>query len=193
MDPMVLGLLIGLLSGIGICAGIIVTLAGGNLGKVPQMLGLAKKAASDQQFATELDKLLNPPPPVQAKPTGEAIRILTILQRESRLLDFLIENLQDCPDSQLGAAIRPIHQKAQAALKEHIVLEPVLGGTEGETVTILAGFDPSAIRLTGNVTGSPPFKGTLQHHGWRAKEIKIPKAPEGQDALVLTPAEVELG
>jgi hypothetical protein len=54
------------------------------------------------------------------------------------------------------------------------------------------GFDPSAIRLVGNVTGNPPFKGKLIHHGWRVKGYNIPKVPEGQDDLVLVPAEVEL-
>ena len=56
---------------------------------------------------------------------------------------------------------------------------------------IAAGFDPSAIRLIGNVTGQPPFKGTLRHQGWRVKEIKLAQAPEGQDEMVLQPAEVE--
>jgi hypothetical protein len=56
----------------------------------------------------------------------------------------------------------------------------------------IIGFDPSAIRLTGNVTGAPPFKGTLEHHGWRVTKIKVQKPPEGQDAFVVAPAEVEL-
>jgi len=46
--------------------------------------------------------------------------------------------------------------------------------------------------LTGNVTGQPPFKGTLLHHGWRVTEIKLAKPPEGQDEFVVHPAEVEL-
>ena len=55
-----------------------------------------------------------------------------------------------------------------------------------------AHFDPSAIRLTGNVTGQPPFRGILQHHGWRVKNYTLPPLPEGQDQFVLAPAEVEL-
>jgi hypothetical protein len=77
-------------------------------------------------------------------------------------------------------------------LKEHLVLAPVLPQAEGSTVDVPAGFDPSAIRLTGNVTGEPPFRGTLQHHGWRVQEIKLAPLPQGQDDLVLMPAEVEL-
>jgi hypothetical protein len=42
------------------------------------------------------------------------------------------------------------------------------------------------------VTGDPPFRGTLKHHGWRVKGYKLPKPPEGQDDLVVAPAEVEI-
>jgi hypothetical protein len=71
--------------------------------------------------------------------------------------------------------------------------EHVARGEEGATVTVPSGFDPSAIRLTGNVTGQPPFTGTLRHHGWRANEIKLAKPPAGADPFVVQPAEVELG
>jgi hypothetical protein len=59
-------------------------------------------------------------------------------------------------------------------------------------VEVPPGFDPSAIRLTGNVTGQPPFRGTLQHHGWRVKDYTLQPAPQGQDEFVIQPAEVEL-
>ena len=54
------------------------------------------------------------------------------------------------------------------------------------------GFDPSAVRVIGNVTGQPPFTGTLRHHGWRVKELRIAAPPAGQDEFVVQPAEVEL-
>ena len=53
-------------------------------------------------------------------------------------------------------------------------------------------FDAGAIRLTGNVTGSPPFHGALRHHGWRAAAVRLPPVPSGHDARILAPAEVEL-
>jgi hypothetical protein len=61
-----------------------------------------------------------------------------------------------------GPGVRELHRKAQTVIKEHFVLEPVLAKTEGETVDVPANFDPSAIRLTGNVTGQPPFRGVLR-------------------------------
>ncbi len=52
--------------------------------------------------------------------------------------------------------------------------------------------DTRSLISFGNVTGEPPFQGTLIHAGWRVKEIKVPTPPEGQDEFVLQPAEVEL-
>jgi len=57
---------------------------------------------------------------------------------------------------------------------------------------VASGFDPSAVRLTGNVHGQPPFRGVLQHGGWRATHVSLPKTA-GVDAAVLAPAEVEIG
>jgi hypothetical protein len=44
----------------------------------------------------------------------------------------------------------------------------------------------------GNVTGKPPFKGTLIHSGRRVKAYKLPAPPEGVDELVVAPAQVEI-
>ncbi len=118
--------------------------------------------------------------------------MLTLLQREGRLLDFLLEDVAAATDDQIGAGVRELHRKAQGVLKDHLTLEPVLPGNEDDTVEVPPGFDPSAIRLTGNVTGTPPFKGRLVHRGWRVKDFKLPAPPEGVDEFVVAPAEVEL-
>lgn len=135
-------------------------------------------------------KPIPPPPP---RPTAEPLRLIALLQKEGRLVDFLLEDVSGASDAQLGAGVREIHRKCQKLLNEHLVLEPVMGQNEGDQATVPAGFDPSAVRLTGNVTGQPPFTGTLQHRGWRVKEIKLAKPPAGQDEFVIMPAEVELG
>src|SRR5262249_59099256 len=85
-----------------------------------------------------------------------------------------------------------LHKKAQAAIKEHLTLEPILPGQEEAPVEVPAGFDPSAVRVTGNVTGNPPFRGVLKHHGWRVRSYKLPAPPPGVGDLVVAPAEVEL-
>jgi hypothetical protein len=138
------------------------------------------------------------PPPLVQEPSQSspqtAVQMLAILQREGRLVDFLKEDLQPYRDDQIGAAVRSIHQGCQAALLEHLDLEPILGDVEGAEVTVPLNFDPKAIRLTGNVSGNPPFKGTLRHHGWRVLRVDLPHliAPQGK-GWILTPAEVEIG
>lgn len=166
-------------------------LSGGDSGRVWLATRVGLRTLRDQPFAARVKDLLEPPPP-PPKPSGAPLRVLGLLQREGRLVDFLLEDIQGLPNEQIGAAVRDIHRQCQHALKEHLVLEPVLTQPEGSSVEVPAGFDPSAVRLTGNVTGQPPFRGTLQHHGWRVREIKLAAPPEGQDEFVLQPAEVEL-
>jgi hypothetical protein len=131
-------------------------------------------------------------PPKPKKPSGAALRMLAILQAESRLVDFLLEDIQAASDEQIGQAVREVHRKAQAALKQHAVIETVLTAAEGDTTTVPKGFDPSAVRVVGNVTGEPPFTGAVQHPGWRVKELKVQPPPEGADEFVLQPAEVQV-
>ena len=126
------------------------------------------------------------------KPSGAPLRMLALLQAESRLVDFLLEDIQSFSDQKIGESVREIHKKAQAALKQHAVIEQVLPGNDGDTTTVQKGFNPSAIRVVGNVTGEPPFTGTINHAGWRVKELKLATPAEGADEFVLQPAEVQL-
>jgi hypothetical protein len=170
-------------------------ISGGSVRRIQLAMRCEWRALRDAKFEEKVLPLLTPPEAKDEKPkkpSGAPLRLLALLQREGRLLDFLLEDIQAYADADVGAAVRDIHRKCQAALKEHMVLEPVVTQPEPATVDIPSGFDPSAVRLTGNVTGQPPFRGTLQHHGWRVKELKLAPPPEGQDEFILMPAEVEL-
>jgi hypothetical protein len=129
--------------------------------------------------------------PAPAPPSDEALRLLAVLQEEGRLVDFLQEDLAPYSDEQIGAATRGIQESCRKVLRERVPLEPVLAAAEGETVEVPPGFDPSAIRLSGNVSGAPPFRGVLRHPGWRAKAATLPPR-RGQDPHVIAPAEVEI-
>ncbi|HEX6838818.1 MAG TPA: DUF2760 domain-containing protein [Polyangia bacterium] len=123
---------------------------------------------------------------------GAAVQLLAILQREGRLLDFLQEDVDSYSDAQIGAAVRDIHRGCKRALAEHMPLEPVLREAENAQVRVDPGFDPSRIRLVGNVVGEPPFTGALRHHGWRIAKVTLPSPARGTDPSVVAPAEVEL-
>jgi hypothetical protein len=165
---------------------------GGDFAGAAKAAEIAQRYRSDAKFQEAVNLVLDPPPPPPPKPWPDPLLLLTLMQREGRLIDFLLENVDAADNETLGAGVRTIHQACQKVLREHLDLEPVLKGEEKSTVEVPVGFDPSAIRLTGNVTGSPPFKGSLEHHGWRVAKIKLNKPAEGQDAFVLQPAEVEL-
>jgi hypothetical protein len=167
----------------------------GSLARLGTAWSIFNKVMGDQAAADKVQPILTPPPPEPPKPprlSGEPLKLLTLLQREGRLLDFLLEDVSGASDEQLGAGVREVHKKSQGVLKEHLTLESVMSGQEGAEVTVPAGFDPSAVSLTGNVTGSPPFKGVLKHQGHRVKAYKLPSPPAGVDDLVVAPAEVEL-
>lgn len=153
---------------------------------------------SDEPLKKEvkrLEKELQAVKKAASRPSpGPAIQILSILQRQGRLVDFLEEDLASYEDSQIGAAVRSIHQGCKDALAQNVGLEAVYSEQEGTEVTIEPGFDPQAIRLTGNVQGDPPFKGVLRHRGWRVVRMDLPlKSPDGEADWILAPAEVEIG
>lgn len=121
-----------------------------------------------------------------------ALLFLGLLQREGRLIDFLEQEITSFSDADVGAAARAVHEGARRTLRAHATVEPIRGEEEGEKITLEAGFDANAIKLTGNVRGAPPHTGTLKHPGWRAVSMKLPHAMEGHDVRILAPAEVEL-
>jgi hypothetical protein len=133
-----------------------------------------------------------PAPALKTLDTDAALQLLALLQREARLIDFTRESLAGYDDAQIGAAARLVHEGCAKVLREHFDIVPVRSETEGSRVMLPAGFDAAAVKLTGNVTGSAPFTGSLAHRGWRAAEVKLPRLAEGHDARVLAPAEVEL-
>ncbi len=121
-----------------------------------------------------------------------ALQLLALLQREGRFVDFLEEDVSSFSDAQIGAAARVVHDGCRKALREHLPAEPVRSEEEGAKVTLAKGFDAARVRLTGNVTGEPPFRGTLAHRGWQVKEVRLPRMTEGHDATIIAPAEVEV-
>ncbi len=118
--------------------------------------------------------------------------ILSVLQREGRFLDFLSEDLDQYDDAQIGAAVRSVHQSCKKVVEKNIAPRPVIDKAEGEEIVVESGFEPSSIKLTGNVSGEPPFSGVLRHKGWQAKKVELPTLSASQDPRILAPAEIEI-
>ena len=133
-----------------------------------------------------------PAPKLKEATPDAALQLLGLLQRDARFIDFVEEDIKGYSDADIGAAARLVHDGCRATLREHFTIRPVRTEAEGSRVTIAAGFDATAIRLTGNVVGAAPFNGTVSHRGWRVDEVKLPKLVKTHDAKVIAPAEVEL-
>ena len=129
-------------------------------------------------------------PPERVHASG--LMLLAAFQREGRLIDFLQQDAGGYSDEEIGAAARVVHGGCRKTLVQFFDLVPAAQTAEGAPMTVPAGFDPERIRLTGNVSGKPPFKGTLKHHGWIVTGVRMPSISETLDPRVITPAEVEL-
>jgi len=153
------------------------------------------KPAGPVPQATAATRSVSRPKEVQG-PASEgfdrAVQMLALLQRDGRLIDFLAENISAYPDAQIGAAVRTIHETCRQVLDQYVKLEPILNSEEDQPVMVPAGFDPTAIKLIGNLAGEPPVSGVLRHKGWRVKEVNLPPLPQGAGRMVVAPAEVEL-
>ncbi|MGV7210278.1 DUF2760 domain-containing protein [Oxalobacteraceae bacterium A2-2] len=132
------------------------------------------------------------PAPLRIATPDAALQLLNLFQREARLIDFTQENLAAYSDADIGAAARVVHEGCAKVLREHFTIAPVRAEAEGSRVVLEEGFDAAAVRLTGNVVGKAPFRGTLSHRGWRSSSVRLPKLAEAHDASILAPAEVEL-
>jgi len=134
---------------------------------------------------------VTPPAPVD-RPEDGAVLMLAVLQREGRLVDFLMEDLGSYSDAQIGAAVRDVHANCRRALATALDVEPILDGAEDQAVSVPAGFDPASIKLVGRVVGTGPFTGMLRHRGWRSSRVQLPTLGAPSSRQIVAPAEVEI-
>ena len=126
------------------------------------------------------------PPKPESGPADGAVQILSILQRDARLVDFLMEDISAYSDEQVGAAVRDVQENARKSMQRYLRLAPVIDGVEGT----YAKADSDGVKLIGNVPASGKAPGgTLRHKGWRADQVELPSTPPGK---VIAPAEIEV-
>jgi hypothetical protein len=132
-----------------------------------------------------------PAPTPTAGPSDGALQLLGILQRDSRLIDFLMEDITSYSDDQVGAAVRELHDQCRDSLARYVALQPVIDGVEG-TFAKAPSSDPNVVKFVGNVPAKPPAGGTLRHKGWKAYKVDLPRLAAKQDAAIVAPAEIEV-
>ena len=179
--------------------------------RIFQAISVFFKVLFDRDFAARLQRLesgeeLPAPskiealpkavtPPAQPKPLArnDAITLLATLQREARFVDIVMEPLGDYTDAQVGAATRDVLRDCGQTLERLFAIRPVVDAEEGAAHEAPANVDAARYRLTGNVTGEPPHRGQLVHHGWQATHCELPGWSGSDDAaMIVAPVELEL-
>src|SRR5260370_31785127 len=95
-------------------------------GEILIALNLSRRSAAAPPKAAA------PPPAAPTVRTSDgALQILAILQRDSRLIDFLMEDVSGYSDDQIGAAVRELHDQSRDAIARYVTLDPVIDGVEG--------------------------------------------------------------
>lgn len=120
------------------------------------------------------------------------LRLLAMMQQSSRLIDFLKEDISAFDDSQVGAAVRKIHEDCSKCLEDIVTIRPLFDQNEGMKIEVPQGYDPTKIKIVGKVKGEAPYAGVLIHRGWKAHKRSLPKKVGEHLSEVLCPAEIEI-
>ena len=131
-----------------------------------------------------------PPAPPPPDPGHRATQLLALLQRDGRLVDFLMEDLTSYADAQIGAAVRDVHAGSRKAIERYVTLRPVIDDEEGRPVPLDPAFDAARIKVVGSSAGTPQ-RGVLRHRGWEASSLNLPPLPAA-GLTIIAPAEVEV-
>jgi hypothetical protein len=135
-----------------------------------------------------------PPAPAANQAEAEVVAFIGLLQEKGRLVDFLMEDVAPYDDKQVGAAARVVHHGCREVLHDHFKVTPISEAEEGSRITVPAGYAADEYRLMGQISGEPPFTGTLLHKGWKTESVKLPRILKTSEKRLpsIAPAQVEL-
>jgi hypothetical protein len=78
--------------------------------------GVLPESVASEFGYTKAKPVVAPPEPPKVKLTDGALQILQTLQRDARLIDFLMEDIAAYSDDQVGAAVRSVHADSKVSL-----------------------------------------------------------------------------
>jgi hypothetical protein len=126
-----------------------------------------------------------------------AIQLLAMLQQESRIVDFLMEDITPYSDEQVGQVMRSVHENCRKVLDRVMTLTPIVDGVENTATNIaaqgLSNKQKQRIKLLGKVPPDGKAEtGILRHRGWQVEKVNLPSLAPGDRASVIAPAEIEV-
>ena len=174
-------------------------LSGGALGSAVLLIGALAIGVKSREKVQRpaVTPVAAAPQPASSVTSGlegvEAVGLLSALQENGRLVDFLMDDITAYPDAQVGAAARIVHQGCRAVLDRSFAVAPACESAEGATISVPISYRGDEYRLSGSLSGEPPFTGTIVHRGWKTPKVRLPHmvVPDGQLPNI-APTEVEV-
>ena len=123
---------------------------------------------------------------------ADCVDLLYQFQEKARFIDFLLEDIKNYSDEQVGSAVRNIHKDCREMIFEYFKLVPVIDGKEGDKYEVEEGYSPFSIKIIGEISGEPPYKGEIQHPGWKVESVTLPPRSGESDPDIVSPAEIEI-
>ena len=122
----------------------------------------------------------------------DGIFLLSLFQKQGRLVDFLQQDIASFSNAEVGEAARVVHDGCARILGDYFTMEAIRTEEEGALVSVDADYNLSEITLTGNLRGSAPYRGELLHHGWKISDQHPPEQLDPKARFIVQPAEIEV-
>ena len=120
---------------------------------------------------------------------SDALTLLAVMQKESRILDLIFDDLDGYSDEQIGGASRQVLRDLRDCLDSHVKIESLVDKQEGDVVQIPDAASPIRWKVIGDASAQ---SGTLTHAGYVAKKVALPEwTGTEENASVIAPAEVD--
>ena len=120
---------------------------------------------------------------------SDALTLLAVMQKESRILDLIFDDLDGYSDEQIGGASRQVLRDLRDCLDSHLKIESLVDNQEGDVVQIPDAASPIRWKVIGDASAQ---SGTLTHAGYVAKKVALPEwTGTEESASIIAPAEVD--
>ena len=121
----------------------------------------------------------------------DGVFLLSLFQKQGRLVDFLQQDIASFSNAEVGEAARVVHGGCARILGDYFTMEAIRTEEEGGWSALMRTtiYQKS---LTGNLRGSAPYRGELLHHGWKISDQHPPEQLDPKARFIVQPAEIEV-
>lgn len=133
----------------------------------------------------------------QSSKIPSAVQLLSVLQKQGRLIDFLMEDIGEVEDEQVASAARVVHSGCQDVLHKYFSILPIRNESEGQGLQVFEEEVDKSIELQGDCDPKQKSTAILLHKGWKNENVQLPTLTKEKQKLlidnqILYPAQAEI-